>query len=254
MKRILAVQFLFLSSVLIILSGCTAKVKQQAALEPTPREVAVPASAESAVNAVGGQKAWRDTEVILGRCAVKFYRPDGTYYLTSQRHAVYPWSEAIRIYDAEPQDTFVWQLSGDSFKLLSGSADKAAKLPLTLCDPYIARALWNIIAAPASVAANARADAAVGRPLRIEGLWHYPFELTDGRTLYMNRDSNIFDIYSLGKTGQAAMMARGYDYITVEKTGITVPSKIEIFQTECACTPTRKIAQFDYQTLESLAF
>ena len=96
--------------------GCTKQAaKQQPTTPPAPHIVTVPAFAKTAVDAVGGERAWANTQVILGECTAKYYRPDGSFYLTRQRHAVYPWSDSIRIYASEPQGTFVWQLAGNNF-------------------------------------------------------------------------------------------------------------------------------------------
>jgi len=239
---------------IIVISGCAKE--QQATIEPAPRVVTVPAFAKAAVSAVGGEKAWADTEVIVGECTAKFYRPDNSFYLTRQRHAVYPWSDSVRIYASEPQGTFVWQLTGDDLTLLEGTSRQAAKLPITLCDPSIARALWSIMAAPASLAANVTpAAAALGEAIRVEGLWHYPVELGNSRTWYLGKDTGIFDIYRLGVSGKPAFLTvRGYDYRTIEKTNIMVPAKIEIFTAKTSGSELQRIIEFNYHTLESVGF
>jgi hypothetical protein len=226
MKYFLTLSF----TVLLVTSGCEKKVtKQPPTTPPPPRVVTVPDIAKGAVDKVGGEQAWSDTQVIIGECTAKFYKPDGTFYLTRQRHAVYPWSDSIRVYAAEPQGTFVWQLSGSNFTLLEGTPEQAVKLPVTLCDSSIARMIWSVMAAPASVATQAPPNATFGAALRIEGLWHYPLWVGGGQTWFMNQDSGVLDIYKLEILRKGIyLMARGYDYRTVEKTGVKVPTKIEI--------------------------
>jgi hypothetical protein len=247
MKRFL----MLLLIALLVNFGCA---KKQTTTEPVTHIVTVPVFAKGAVDAVGGEQAWADTQVILGECIAKFYKSDGTFYLTSHRHAIYPWSDSIRIYASEPQGTFVWQLSGNEFKLLEGTSQQAAQLPITLCDPYIARAIWSITAAPASVATQTDPNtAALGGAVKIEGLWHYPLKLADGRTWYMNKDSSVFDIYTI-EAGRKMLMARGYNYSTIEKTGVAVPTKIEIFSVDPDTSAPRLMIELDYHTLKSVTF
>jgi hypothetical protein len=246
MKHLLTV----LLAAFIVISGCAQEKKKN---EPVTRIVTVPALAKDAVAAVGGEPAWEKTEVILGECTAKFYKPDGTFYLTRQRHAVYPWSDSVRVYASEPQGTFVWQLSGSEFVVLHGFPEDAAHLPITVCDKSIARAIWNIMAAPASIATQTDANTAViGKAASIEGIWHYPLKLAGGQCWYQNRDSDIFDIYTVDPP--TAIMARGYDYRKIEKTGVFVPGKVELFTIDPAASEPRRIIEFNYHTLESVAF
>jgi hypothetical protein len=241
-----------------VLSGCTQPpAKTQTTTEPVTRVVTVPAFAKSAVDSVGGERVWSDTQVIIGECTAKFYKPDGTFYLTRQRHAVYPWSDSIRIYVAEPQGTFVWQLSGSDFTLLEGTPQQAVELPMTLCDPSIARAIWSVMAAPASLATKADPNVAAGKAERVMGLWHNPLKLADGRMWYRDVESGLFDIYQL-KTQNSSLKtiltARGYDYRIVKKTDVITPTKIEIFSSDTAASEPRRVIELDYHTLESVGF
>jgi hypothetical protein len=237
--------------------GCTKQAaKQQPGVMPAPHVVTVPAFARPAVAAVGGERAWGNTQVILGECVVKYYRPGGSFYLTRQRHAVYPWSDSIRIYASEPQGTFVWQLTGTNFTLLEGTPQQAAELPITLCGPAIAQALWSIMAAPASIATQTDANSAgPGQAVRIAGLWHYPVKLSKSQTWYLSKDTDIFDIYQLGVSGKPVILiVRGYDYRTIEKTNIMVPAKVEIFTATTAESELQRIVEYNYHTLESRVF
>jgi hypothetical protein len=256
-------QFLILLSVIsIVISGCVQQsAKQQPVASPAPHVVTVPAFAKGAVDTIGGERAWSDTQVIIGECTVKFYKPDGTFYLTRQRHAVYPWSDSIRIYTAESGGMFVWQLSGNDFSLLEGTPQQAADLVLaqagmTLCDPAIARAIWSVMAAPASLATKADPNAVLGKAERVMGLWHNPLKLADGRMWYQDVESGIFDIYTLDQSAKlkTILTAHGYDYLITKKTGVMVPTKIEIFSSDTATSEPRRIIELDYHTLESVGF
>ena len=255
MKRFLTASILMAIAALSCI-GCTKKAAKQPVTPPAPHIVTVPTFAKAAVNAVGGERAWANTQVILGECSVKFYRPDGSFYLTHQRHAIYPWADSIRIYASEPQGTFVWQLTRTDFTLLEGAPQQAAEFPITLCDPSIARALWSIIAAPASVATQTDADTAVlDQAVKVAGLWYYPVRLNKGQTWYLGKDTGIFDIYQLGVPGKPEFLTvRGYDYKTIEKTNIMVPAKIEIFTAKTAEAELHRIMEFNYHTLKSIGF
>lgn len=253
MKRIL----ILLTAGIVAITGC---VQEKKTTEPVTRVVTVPAFAKSAVDAVGGERAWSDTQAIIGECTAKFYKPDGSFYLTRQRHAVYPWSDSIRIYAAEPQGTFVWQLSGSDFTLLEGTPQQAAELPMTLCDPSIASAIWSVMAAPASLATKAEPAVVPDTAVRVMGLWHNPLKLADGRMWYQDVESGLFDIYTIDlratrhEPRAATITARGYDYRIVKKTDVITPTKIEIFSSDAAMPEPRRIIELDYHTLESVGF
>ncbi|MDO8301932.1 MAG: hypothetical protein Q7T18_01695 [Sedimentisphaerales bacterium] len=252
MKRFLII----LSVISVVISGCAQQpVKQQSVASQVPHVVTVPAFAKGAVDAVGGEQAWSTTEVIVGECTAKFYKPDGTFYLTRQRHAVYPWSDSIRIYAAEPQGTFVWQLSGNNFTLLEGTPQQAASLPMTLCDPAIARAIWSLMASPASLATKSDPNRVFGAAVQVAGIWHRPLKLADSQLWYQNKESDILDICQLEISGNTThLLARGYDYLPIEKTRIMAPTKIEIFTTNSSASELVRIIELDYRTLESVGF
>jgi hypothetical protein len=110
------------------------------------------------------------------------------------------------------------------------------------------------MAAPASVATQADPNtAALGQAARVAGLWHYPLNLRRGQTWYLDRDSGMFDIYQL-EVSHNLLRARCYDYLTIEKTGIMVPTKIEIFTADTAVSEPRRIIEFNYHTLKSVGF
>jgi hypothetical protein len=251
-----------ITSILMVITavscvGCTKQnAKQQSTTPHAPHIVSVPAFAKTAVDAVGGEQAWANTQVILGGCTAKFYRPDGSFYLTRQRHAVYPWSDSIRIYASEPQGTFVWQLTGTDFTLLEGTPQQAENLPMTLCNPFIARVIWSIMASPASIATNTDPNTAtLGKAVRIEGIWHHPLKIVGGQAWYQNVDSGILDLYRIEYSDKHIFLtARGYGYRSVEKTDIMLPTKIEIFSSDTAASESRRIIELDYQILESVGF
>ena len=122
---------------------------------------------------------------------------------------------------------------------------------MTLSDEYIARGIMTLMAAPAAVAKKAGFDSRFGEAARVEGLWHYPLSLEKGQILYMNRDTTFPGYLHNANRIAAILRSRGYDYRMIEKTGIWVPSKIEIFTAESSTASLHRVIEFDYVTLAS---
>ncbi len=103
--------------------------------------------ASAAVNAAGSLEAWMQVRQMQVNCVVTLYQPDGSYYLTSQRHKILPWSNAIQIRANEPQAKIFWQLSDNQFTTPQGSAVIDA-MPEAITSDFYARALRDIVTAP----------------------------------------------------------------------------------------------------------
>jgi len=227
-----------------LFAGCRQEQKQEEgglALTPDPATISVSSDyAARAIEAAGGLDAWTKTGELALDCVVTLYQPDGSYYLSQQRYAIYPWSGSIQITAREPQGTSVWRLSAGQFDVLQGSGqiDELSAAVPGLC---LAEAILNIVTAPVrfldSSAEFSRQDSAV----KMKGQWYHPIDrqtksgLGSGERLakavfYQNRDNSLIDMIQCAciETG-GSLAVRAYDYDEIDKGGILVPTKIEIF-------------------------
>jgi len=69
---------------------------------------------------------------------------------------------------------------------------------------------------------------------------------------YQNRDNSLVDMLLLTGTDKGACLAvRGYNYHKVEKGGIWVPAKIEIFLSDAGSVMEKRLVKIDYQQLKA---
>jgi hypothetical protein len=237
-------------SVLCMVAGCHKAAPQKPA-EPVVKVLTIPEFARPAVDTLGGEKAWSQTQAITGECVVKLYKQD-SIYITSELHAVYPWSDSIRIVDNEPQGRFEWRLFRDDWMLLSGSHADAQQLPQPLQSKYTAEALWSLMAPPARIAELAQPSSAA--PVMINGVWYMPIKLEGNRTYFQNRSTGIVDMILIPTTGGSYILARGYDYRAILDTMVVIPQKVEIFESNASAVPGGRIMEFTYTKLATHSF
>jgi hypothetical protein len=208
----------------------------------------VPDYASEAIDATGGRKAWLKAKKLAFDCVVTFYRGDGSFYLTEQRHEIHPWSNSVRISAAEPESNFVWQLSKGKFSTLEG-AERVAALQIKVCEPYFAEAILDIMTAPARFSDTVGRSAARYGQVKLEGQWYYPIRM-GASVWYQNRDSSLIDVIRLADSeGRRFLAVRGYDYQVVKRLGILVPTKIEVYNTEPDGSLKERLARVDYYDL-----
>ena len=238
--------------------------------------VVLPGYASRAIEAAGGRRAWMETKKLQLDCVVTFYKSDGSFYLTQQRHEIYPWLDAIRISAQEPQGKFVWQLTPDKFSVLQGAGQIDA-LPIE--NRYFAEAILDLITAPIRVLDKSFKFIEGTRPVKRQGLWYYPIERVPMVSIgieqdwskvvfYQNTDSSLVDmlwfvpIDTIGVDSSViaseaqpsvaipiSLMVRGYDYRNVKKRGVCIPTKIEIFRTNAMGVLQQRLVEIEYYSL-----
>jgi len=235
--------------------------------------------AAGAISATGGLQRWARTTKLDLDCVVTLYQPDGSFYLTEHRFEVYPWSDSIRISAQEPLSNFVWQLSNGRFSLLEGR-ERADVSPIAGSYRDYAEAVLTVTTAPVRLLDDSVRFIKAPEPVKMEGLWYYPIarvhppeppasaagkrkgvELVEsaagGRSagsqpywsrviFYQNRASSLVDMLSFAEFDKNKFMAvRGYDYAEIEKGGVLVPAKIEVFTTDARGTFKKRVAKID---------
>lgn len=211
-----------------------------------------------AIEAAGGYGAWLKTIRLQRDCIVTFYKPDGSFYLTEQRHEIYPWSNSIVISALEPQGKFTWQLSKGQFSTLDG-AELVDVLPIKIDEPDYAVAILDLTTAPARFMDKDSSFVKEDKPVKIEGLWRYPIQLTltektgvyesfSKVVFYQNRDGSLVDmVWFVGADKKKLLAVRGYDYQAAEKGSVLLAAKIEIFKTDARGTLTQRLVKIDYK-------
>jgi len=224
-----------------------------------------PDYAVRAIEAAGGWGAWAGMKELQLGCVVTFYQPDGSFYLTEQHHVVYPWSNSIQISAREPQGAFAWQLSKGKFDVLQDSGQSHA-LPVVIGSSHFAEMILSIITIPARFLDESAGFSKEATALKIQGQWYYPItrrsrtvvgaELEPARPLskavfYQDRDSSLVDMIVFDyMSGDDFLAVRGYDYTEVEREGVRVPVRIEIFRTDAYGNLQERLVKIDYHTFK----
>ena len=233
-------------------AGC--QKKQQDAQPITPKVVAVPAQLAGAVDKVGGLKAWADTEIIACECTYTVYKADGTKYITTQRHAVYPWSDTIKVYANEPSGKYAWSLFREDFKVIEGPNVPDEQLPSEIGNRQIVEAIWSMLAVPARIASLTNDNAAPGQEMLIDGLWYSPVVLAGDRVYYLEKSSGIINLCLIPGANGKYYLAKGYAFRPVTDTLIWLPGKIEIFESNAIATPLKRVVEIDYSRQQTFSF
>lgn len=244
-------------SVILLFAGCEKSYmddENEASSGLDPNTVSVPSGFEAdAFEVTGGLNVWTKAKKLTFDCVVTFYKPDGSYYLTEQQYDIEPWSDAIEISGHEPEGEYAWKFSDGTMSVIQGIGQDR-KLFSDLASSCFAQAILTITTAPIRLLDPSTQFDKQDSAIRIQGQWYYPIKKSGERpnkaVFYQNRDSLMIDIIQLRCPGTNKSIAvRGYDYQKIEKDGIFVPSKIEIFTTGAEEVLQRRIVKIDCQTI-----
>jgi hypothetical protein len=222
----------------------------------------VPDYASRAIEATGGRQAWMKAKKLSADCVVTFYQPD--VYLTERYYEIYPWSNSIRISAEEPQGGFVWQLSDGVFSTLEGAelTGDGYVGPVTVVDRSFAEVIISITTAPVRFLDRSVKFTKEPKPVKIKGQWYYPIKRTTipvsselgvsqpakAKTVfYQNRDNSLVNLIWIASKINGGMAVQGYDYHEVEKNGVWLPAKIEIFTTDATGALEQRLVKIDFK-------
>jgi len=247
-----------------VVAGCEQGQKEETSVYEllTDPNFVMPEYASRAIEATGGPEAWTKAKKLELDCVVTLYKPDGSFYLTEQHHEIHPWSSSIRISALEPQGKFVCQLSGGIFTVLEG-AEQVDALPIAIENHHFAEAILDITTAPVRFLDKSFAFTKGPQPVKIEGQWYYPVERErifvgalpywSKVVFYQNTGTSRVDMLWFVGAGEKKLLAvRGYDYKEVEKRGILVPAKVEIFRTDADGVLRERLVKIDYNLLTAI--
>ncbi len=256
----------------LIFTGCQRKhegnVVDTLESEPDIQMTSVPPDyVVKAIEAVGGWNTWARTKELQIDCVVTFYQPDGSFHLTEQHHVVYPWSNSIQISAREPQGRFVWQLSKGKFDILPGGGQGDA-LPVVIGSNHFAEMILSIVTIPARFFDESAEFSKETTGLKIQGQWYYPINrqsrpvvgteiesepafVLSKAVFYQDRDSSLIDMLVFDfMSGDSNFAVRGYDYTEVEKDGVRVPARIEIFRADTLGNLQERLVKIDNHTFK----
>jgi hypothetical protein len=233
------------------------------AAKPVPRPWV-----EAALDKTGGMPTWtRCTKLDFEAVVTAYYR-DGGFYLTEHDFEVCPWSDAIRVTAREPAAKFVWQVVSGQYHMVGGDR-RLDVSPVSAFYRDYAEAVHHIVTAP--VRMLERNVVLTRRPAAVQtgGQWYEPIEAkfraeevvtkekerekivviepywTQG-IYFQGRDSLLVDmIWLANPAAQKSLIVRGYDYATIGKDGVLIPTKIEIFQSGPDALPGERLAVID---------
>jgi len=239
-----------------IVAGCEQQQQQKEELSTH-----IPAYLTTAVEKAGGLDAWDRTINLESDCVVTFYQTDGSFNLTEQHHEIYPWSNLIRVSAQERQGKFIWEFSQDGMMVIEGTKQEDF-LPIGLVAEDFAKAILDITTAPVQLLEGKAEFIKSPRPVKVEGRWYYPIERVGDKTgsepywpkrvFYQNRDSSLVDMLWFTGIDRGTFLAvRGYYYREVEKGGVVVPAKIEIFTTDVQGVIQHRLVKIDYHRLKA---
>ena len=229
----ISIVMLWLTFVLVfVVTGCEQRQKEETPAHITligPNFV-VPDYVLQAIEATGGYTAWEDCEQIEFDAVVTFYQPDGSFYLTQQHYRISPWLDSIHI---------------------SGTPD-AGQLPQN----NFPEAILNIVTAPVRFLDKSLLFTRDPNAVRMEGQWYYPIEQDrliskdipywSKVVFYQNRDNSLVDMIWLATADEKEFLAvRGYDYDELQKGGVMVPAKIEVFTSDSEVVCRQRLVKID---------
>ena len=216
--------------------------------------------ANKAIDATGGLETWKRTKELQLDCVVTLYRPDGSVYLTEQSYTVYPWSNVLEISAQEPQGTFVWRLAKGQLNAVQGG-EQAEKLPVAVATRCFAEAILSIVTAPARLADGSAPFTRQEAAVKMHGQWYYPItrkakpndEMSDGETeaiFYQDRDNSLVDMIGFACARKdKSLTVRGYDYKNIEKDGVVLPTRMEIFSAPAGVDSQQRLIKIDCHTM-----
>ncbi len=256
----------------LIFTGCQGKYEGNAVdsldSEPDIQMTSVPPDyVVKAIEAVGGWDAWTRIKELQLDCVVTFYQPDGSFHLTEQHHVVHPWSNSIQISGREPQGRFVWQLTNGKFDVLQEGGQSDA-LPVVIGSNHYAEMILSIMTIPARFLDEPAEFSKETTGLKIQGQWYFPITrlsrpavLTElesehaislsNAVFYQDRDNSLIDMLLFDfMSGDSRLAVCGYDYTEVEKEGVRVPARIEIFTADAQGNLQEHLVKIDNHTFK----
>ncbi len=193
-------------------------------------------------------------ECISANSVAIFFNDDGSRYMTSQRHRIYPSDRRIIISSTEPAGDFDIQFSSkDGFNItssLSGSGQTQTMHGDTT----------QLVLAAFSAGCGLIDDLKeLGKPEKISGQLYQPMQsrsYCQGQiclTFYRNINSGVVDVVRFEDSNSARyLFCRSFNYQKITGVDRPVPTKIDIFNTDKAGLLQGQLLQIEYYCVKKL--
>lgn len=245
----------------LVLAGCqTETASQQVDALATGPDVeaigVISEDSERAIAAAGGLDAWSRVVQIDFECVATFYQEDGTFYLTEQKYEIFPWSNSVRISGREPSGEYAWQLEQGRFGVLRGLSQYEG-LGVGADKGCIAEGILSLMTAPVRLLDKDVEFRWSDEMVKLAGQWYRPIKrVVNADALdaagqrdagfYQRRSTERVDMVLLSCGGsRGVLIVRGHDYRLLGRSGIMIPSKIEVFNADATGTVRHRIIQLD---------
>jgi hypothetical protein len=263
------------SAVLIVLTslmftGCGRQVSRKSApdlnlLATGPARQALPTPhpfVAAALDASGGLPAWEQSKRIEFRATVTACERESCFYLTKHDFVLCPWSDAIQVTAHEPRADFTWQVVRGQYHAPQTDPNlDVSPLRGLSCD--YADAVLQIATAPVRMLESDGSLTSRPAPAQITGQWYLPIDAdfhgqtTDPKvkaaepywtqgTYFQSQDDSLVDMVWLANpvTGKFVIV-RGYDYAKDAASGVLIPAKVEVFQSDAEANLGPRVALID---------
>jgi hypothetical protein len=241
----------------LTLTGCGRQVSKESSpnfdlLATGPDRKALPTPhpfVSAALDATGGLAAWEQSKRIEFRATVTACEREGCFYLTEHDFVLCPWSDAIQVTAHEPRADFTWQVVRGRYHAPRADPNLDVSPLRGLCCDY-ADAVLQIATAPVRMLESNAMLTSRPAAVQIAGQWYLPIDAdyqakkadskdkaaesywTQG-IYFQGQDRSLVDMIWLGNpVAQQFLVVRGYDYVKNADTGVKIPTKIEVFQSD----------------------
>jgi hypothetical protein len=251
------------SAVLIVLTaltltGCGRQVSKESSpnfdlLATGPDRKALPTPppfVSAALDATGGLAAWEQCKRIEFHATVTACERSGSFYLTGHDFVLCPWSDAIQVTAHEPRADFTWQVVRGQYHAPQADPNLDVS-PLGGLRKNYADAALQIVTAPVRMLEDNAVLTSRPAVVQIAGQWYLPIDAkyqakkgdskekaagashwTQG-IYFQSQVGSLVDMIWLGDpVAQRYLIVRGYDYVKNADTGVKIPTKIEVFQSD----------------------
>jgi hypothetical protein len=217
----------------------------------------------AALEAAGSLAAWQQCGKIERHGAVTVGMANGSFYLTEHDFVVYPWSDAIQVTAYEPQADLTWEVVGEQYRPPQVDPNRDVS-PLREWRREYADAVLQITTAPVRILQDNLEFTLAPTAVQIAGLWYLAINAryqapklpsrqesqaepywTRG-TYFQSQDNSRVDMIWLGNPAtHKFILVRGYDYAVAADSGVLIPGKIEVFQSDPEANFGPRIARVD---------
>ena len=196
-------------------------------------------------------------ECISANCVATFFNNDGSRYMTSQQHRIYPSDRRIIISSTEPAGDFVCQFSSkNGFNIRSSLSGSRSGGPTQTMHGDTTQLVLAAFSAGGGLIDDFKK---LGGAEKISGQLYQPMQsrsYCQGQiclTFYQNTNSGVVDVVRFADSNSGRyLLCRSFNYQKISGVARPVPTKIDIFSTDKAGLLQGQLMQMEYYDVEKL--